>query len=119
MLPSENRLKKKDFQKVFKKGKGIKENFLTFKWAVNNLKVSRFGFVVSRKVSKKATLRNKIKRKLREKVRAELPRLKVGIDGAVIVNPGAAKAESQTIAESLKKIFSRARLIKKNGKDNF
>lgn len=120
MLPAKNRLnKKKDFQKVFKEGKGIKENSLTFKWASNNSKVSRFGFIISRKVSKKAVLRNKIKRKLREKVRAELSRLKKGIDGVIIVHPGAAKEKSQETTESLNKIFFRAKLIKKNERGSF
>ena len=120
VLPKENRLnKKKDFRKVFKKGKGIKENLLTFKWTANNLKVSRFGFIVSQKVSKKAVLRNKIRRRLREKVRAELPRFKKGIDGVIIVNPGAAEEKSQEMTGSLNKIFSRARIIQKNGRSNF
>lgn len=114
MLPVKNRLNKnKDFQKVFQKGKGIKENLLTFKWAPNNLKVSRFGFIVSRKVSKKAVLRNKIKRRLREKIRRELPWLKKGIDGVIIVNPAAAKEKSQEIIKSLNRIFFRVKLIKK------
>lgn len=114
LLPSKNRLNKnKDFQKVFKEGKGIKENFLIFKWAPNNLKVSRFGFVLSKKISKKATLRNRIKRKLREKIKAELPRLQKGIDGVIVVKPGATKEKTQEIIDSLNKIFFRAKLIKK------
>ena len=120
VLPKENRLnKKKDFQKVFKKGKGIKENLLTFKWTPNNLKVSRFSFIVSKKISKKAVLRNKIKRRLREKVKTELPRFKKGIDGVIIVNPEAAKKKSQEMIGSLNKIFSRAKIIQKNGRSNF
>ena len=67
MLPKKNRLKnKKDFERVFKQGKGFKEDFLFFKITKNNLKENRFGFIVSLKVSKKAVLRNKVKRRLRE-----------------------------------------------------
>ncbi|OGZ17816.1 MAG: ribonuclease P protein component [Candidatus Nealsonbacteria bacterium RBG_13_36_15] len=119
MLPAKNRLsKKKDFQRVFKKGRGTKEDLLIFKWAPNNLQVSRFGFAVSKKVSKKAVLRNKIKRKLREKIRKELPLLKKGIDGVVIVNPGAAKKGGQEMVGILNKIFSKTGLIKNNGKSS-
>ena len=65
MLKKINRLKKKkDFEKVLRGGKGFKEDFLLFKTIKNNLKTSRFGFIISQKVSKKATVRNKLKRKL-------------------------------------------------------
>ena len=89
MLPVKNRLKKeKDFEKVFKTGKGFKEKFLYLKIKKNNLGVSRFGFVISKKVSKKATSRNKLKRRLRELVKIKLPKIKKGIDGTIVVNPG-------------------------------
>lgn len=69
MLGKINRLsKKKDFEEVFKGGKGFKGGFLIFKSLKNNLGGSRFGFVVSKKVSNKAVLRNKIKRRLRAAV---------------------------------------------------
>lgn len=39
MLPEVNRLKKeKDFERVFKKGRGYKEDFLYLKIVKNNLK---------------------------------------------------------------------------------
>jgi len=89
MLPKKNCLKKeKDFAKVFKEGQNFKEDFLYLKIKKNNLKSSRFGFIVSKKVSKKATSRNKIKRRLREIVRIKLPFIKKGIDGVIIVAAG-------------------------------
>ncbi len=55
MLPKINRLQKeKEIEEVFKKGKGFKEDFLIFKTAKNSLKTSRFGFIISKKISKKA-----------------------------------------------------------------
>lgn len=89
MLPEQNRLKKKkDFERVFKEGKGYKENFLYLKIAKNDLPASRFGFVVGKKYSGKAVLRNKIKRRLREIVKTNLPSIKPGLDGVMIVLPG-------------------------------
>lgn len=89
MLPKVNSLKKKkDFEKVFKEGQSFKESFLYLKIKKNNLKSSRFGFVVSKKISKKATIRNKIKRRLREITRIKLPFIKKGIDGVIIVASG-------------------------------
>ena len=55
MLSIKNRLKKKkDFAQVFKKGKNFKDDALSLKFAKNNLAASRFAFIVSLKVSKKA-----------------------------------------------------------------
>src|SRR5205807_729859 len=66
VLPSINRLtKKKDFESVFKKGGSVKSGFLLCKMAKNHLPQSRFGFVVSKKISNKAVVRNKVKRRLR------------------------------------------------------
>lgn len=111
MLPRENRLKKKkDFEKIFKEGKGIKEGFLFFKWAFNNLDISRFGFIVSQKVSKKATLRNKIKRRLREITRMRLPKIKKGIDGAFVALSGLEEKDFQEMETTIDKIFEKTRL---------
>lgn len=112
MLPEVNRLKKKkDFERVFKEGKGFKEDFLFLKIVKNNLKESRFGFVVSQKVSKKAVLRNKIKRRLREIIRLSLPKVKKGIDGVLII-----KAEIKTktflgAEEAINKLFKKAKIL--------
>lgn len=67
MLPQKNRLcKKKDFDRVFKKGKGIFGKTLGIK-AYKNKEFSypRFGVIVSNKISKKAVERNLIKRRIR------------------------------------------------------
>ena len=108
MLPKRNRLKKeKDFERVFKKGKGLEEGFLFIKVAKNDLEMSRFGFVVSEKVSKKATLRNKVKRKLRELTRARLSRIKIGLDVALVARPGIEQKNSQEIGNMMDRLFKK------------
>jgi len=112
MLPKENRLKKnKDFKKVFKEGKGFKENFLLLKKAKNNLEISRFGFVVSKTFFKKATLRNKIKRKLRESVRIKLNEIEKGIDAVIIVKGGLQTKDFGEIEETINRLFKKAKII--------
>ncbi len=70
MLPFKNRLsKKKDFEKIFQKGKGFKIDFLYLKYLNNNLDYNRFGFVVSKKIAKKAVIRNQIKRELKREIK--------------------------------------------------
>lgn len=112
MLSKLNRLKKKkDFERVFKKGKGLKESFLVFKMARSRLKNSRFGFVVGKNVSKKANIRNKIKRRLREIVRIKIKKIKKGIDVVFIVQPGLETKDFWEIEEIINKILRRAKIL--------
>lgn len=112
MLSGRNRLKKnKDFEKVLKEGKGFKEDFLYLKVKKNNLKSSRFGFVVSKKFSKKATIRNKIKRRLSELVRTKLPRIKKGIDIVIIIIPGLEINNFWELEEIINKLFEKAKIV--------
>ncbi|MCX6765195.1 MAG: ribonuclease P protein component [Candidatus Nealsonbacteria bacterium] len=109
MLPKENRLKnKKDFEKVFKNGKGFKDGLLYVKFAGNNLKDSRFGFIVSTKVSKKAVVRNKIKRILRAALKSELKDIKKGVDAVIITSPG---IEINDLNIKIEKLLEKAKLI--------
>jgi ribonuclease P protein component len=113
MLPKENRLKKdKDFERVHKEGKFSSYKFLAVKVAENDLKVSRFGFLVGIKVSKKAVVRNKVKRRLRESVRMKLDRIKSGFDVVVIVRPEIAEESYVKIDEAVIEVLKRARLFK-------
>lgn len=108
MLSKKNRLKKKkDFEKIFKSGQSAREDFLLLKYLNNNLIENRFGFIVSQKVSKKATMRNKLKRRLREAVRDNLKRMKGGRDGILIALPGLEKKESAELKETVSKIFKK------------
>lgn len=113
MLPKLNRLKKKkDFDRVFKTGKGLKEGFLVFRAAKSSLKNSRFGFVVAKSVSKKANIRNKIKRRLRELVRIKIKKIQNGIDGVFIAKPGLETKDFWEIEEAINEIFKRAKILK-------
>ena len=113
MLPKTNRLqKKKDIEKVFKKGKGLKENFLILKTLKNDSNKIRFGFVVSQKISKKANVRNKIKRRLRELVKIKLKTIKRGTDNLVITVPGIERKDFWEMEETINKLFKKADLLK-------
>ncbi len=106
MLPRINRLtKKKDFQAVFQKGKSIKYDFLLCKTLKNNLKKSRFGFIVSKKVSNKAVQRNKIKRRLRKAVLDNLKEIKGSKDVIFIALPPIKEKNFLQIQEVVAKLF--------------
>lgn len=113
MLPKPYRLKKeKDFKKTLKKGKAFQKEFLFLKHASNDLRESRFGFVVSVAVSKKATVRNRIKRKLREATRKNLSDIKRGRDVVVIVQPDFEEMYFSEIKEVLLNLYKKAGLLK-------
>lgn len=113
MLPKENRLrKKKDFERVFRQGKGFKERFLALKIIENKRVESRIGFVVSKKYSKKAVLRNKFKRQLREQIRKRLKGIKGGYDVVILARGGLEKKGFQEMDEVVEKLLSKAHLLK-------
>ena len=113
MLAKENRLRKQnDFEAVFKTGRYLRGIFLSLKAAKNNLPQSRFGIIVSAKVSKKAVIRNKIKRRLRHIIYRRLPEMKEGFDVAVIAAPAAAEKTFAEIAAELNNLLEKGKLLK-------
>lgn len=88
MLPKENRLKKeKEFEAVFKGGRVIKGSFVFLKYLANGTDKTKIGFVVSKKVSKSAVVRNKAKRRMREIVRLRKKEVKNGLSVIIVALP--------------------------------
>ena len=116
MLPKANRLKKnKEFERVFKRGQSFREDFLILRVILNNLKNSRFGFIVSSKVSKKASFRNKIKRWLRAAILSQLRRvdkIQKSADIVIIVKPETDIKGFQEIGEAINKLFKKVKIAK-------
>jgi len=111
MLAKKNRLnKKKDFGQVLKEGKSLKEKFLILKIGKNKTGQIRFGFIVSQKVSKKATIRNKVRRKISELVKLRIKKIKKGVDAILIALSGIEKKEFLEIGEMVDNLFKRAKI---------
>jgi len=109
MLIKKNRLKKKrDFENVFKKGKSFKQGFLLLKMINNKSEKIRFGFIISQKVSKKATIRNKLKRQISEIINSQIKKIKKGIDGILVALPGLEEKTFSEIKENIDKLFKKA-----------
>jgi ribonuclease P protein component len=85
MLKKINRItSKKEFDKVKKEGTIFYSDF----WGLIKDKTDegiKFGFVISKKISKKAVVRNKIRRKLAEEVRKNLDKFENGFRGIFLV----------------------------------
>ena len=115
MLAKENRLRlKNDFKKVFEKGKFYQERFLAVKILSNESDISRFGFIVSKKISKKAVVRNKIKRRLRESVRLKFKNgsIKNGFDAVILTRPQIIDKKFVEIDEVIGKLLEKAGALK-------
>ena len=102
----------KDFEAVFKKGRGVGQGGLFLKFTQSDDRApSRFGIVISKKVSAKAVDRNRKRRLLKEAIRAYSLNIKKGVDAALIVQPSfLAQNLSQTKA-TLEKLFRKASLF--------
>jgi ribonuclease P protein component len=89
MLPQKQRLvREADFRRVYQKGATCFSPDIVLKASPNGLPESRFGIVVSLKVSKKATDRNRLKRRIGDTIRLRLAKIKVGRDILLIVKKG-------------------------------
>lgn len=104
--------RKRDFDLIFKEGKGFKGGSLLFKFIPSALKHNRFAFVVSQKVSKSAVKRNRIRRVLKEMFKKNFYNLEKNIDGVLIVFPGFKYEEWGKVEKDLIDIFKKAKLIK-------
>ena len=108
MLPKINRIKKKnDFDVIFKKGKSLKTSLLVFKIVKNGLKENRFGFIVSKNISKKAVVRNKIRRRFSEIVKEKIIPKNESVDVVIIALPGIDKKEFSEVKESVNLILNK------------
>lgn len=112
MLPREHRLTKmRDFNRVHKKGRFTGNGPVSVKTVKNNLPVSRFAFLVSTKVSKKAPERNLLKRRLREITRELLGGVTPGFDVVVMTQAKLLDLEYADLHKQIAKLYKKARIV--------
>ena len=112
MLPKENRLTDDyDFRRVKRLGKSCHCPLFKFSFAPRKTggppSPSRFGFVISKKIDKRAVVRNKIKRLLREVVRENLEKIPDGFDFVFVVRPNIVGKNYEEISAEVNKILSK------------
>ena len=107
MLPRINRLTKKaDFENVRQSGKYIATSKLfTVSYTKTEKEAPRFGFIVSKKISLKAHIRNKIKRMLREIIHENLTNIKPGQDFVIVAKPGIVGTSRDKIKAELENVI--------------
>jgi ribonuclease P protein component len=111
MLKKINRINKtRELEKVYRNGKTLHTAALVIKF-ISGLK-TRTGFVVSKKVSKKAVERNRIKRALREQIRLGIASMAVG-DYMLVAKPAAAGYKGKELALQIELALKKAGLWQK------
>jgi len=112
VLKKNQRIRKnKDFKVIFNEGRFFQDPFFLLKFKDNNLKKTRFGFVVSLKISKKAVDRNRIKRQLRESVKSIQESVKNGLDVVFVAKKAILHKETKDIKKRVLNAFKRSKIL--------
>lgn len=115
MLAAVNTLtKQKDYEKVEREGKLYQsKNFGVCILDRKDDGYTRFGFIISKKISKLATQRNRIKRAFRDAFRYNLNRIKGGYDVVILAKPSLEKMLVDDIMKEVD-LFVRNSILNKN-----
>lgn len=102
MLPRVNRLNKdQEIKDLGKRGKSFFLPEFIIKYYKNKEAVSKFTFVVSTKVDKRAVIRNRLTRRLRETIRELLPKISPGYSVLIIAKKQALNLEFPQIKKQI------------------
>ena len=72
---------------------------------------SRFGFIVSKKISKKAVVRNRIRRLLSEAVQNLLSRMKQGFEGVFLAKREIAGKSYDEVFDEVERVLEEAKMV--------
>lgn len=111
LKPAYRLAKEQDFKLLARKGRPASLDLFSAKVLPNNLAHSRFGIVISAKVSKKAVVRNLIKRRLAEVIRLNLNQIKPGYDVMILVKAVAVGKDYPQLEQALAGLFDKAKLL--------
>jgi len=113
MLPRKYRLSDDvQIQKVKKEGRLYNQKDVSVLVSPNNLPTSRFGFVVSLKVSKRAVVRNRVKRVLRKVVLDLLEKTCSGYDVLFLTKSSIQETNETEISRQVESLFLQAKILK-------
>ncbi|QQG40734.1 MAG: ribonuclease P protein component [Candidatus Levyibacteriota bacterium] len=85
--------------------------FFTMRYIKNNLLYSRFGFIVSKKVDKRAVVRNTVKRKVRLFVENMREKIVSGYDLLFSLKKSAINEDFTSLSNYMENIFRKEKLL--------
>lgn len=103
--------KNSDFQRVRQQGRSVASRLLIVAWTPNTVSHIRVGFVVSKRISKRAVRRNYSKRLLSEAIRSYLPELSGSWDVVITARSPIVDAHLRDITQDIGILLRRARLL--------
>lgn len=113
MLPKQYRLPlRTEFKRIKKEGKLFSGKFFSLlvnKQPAGN-RPSRFAFIISKKIHKKAIKRNRVRRLLVEAVRGILPKIKPGFDFVFLVKKTILEKKLSEIKNEVEKFFGNEKI---------
>ena len=112
-LKRASRLRKSsEFQRVRQQGRNITSRLLILAWMPNEVAKLRIGFIVSKRISRRAVERNYIKRLLSEAIRGLLPELPTGWDIVLSARNAITSVNVAVLEQDVVSLLQRARLLK-------
>ncbi|MEW6446920.1 MAG: ribonuclease P protein component [Bacillota bacterium] len=108
------RLRRREFNEVFKKGRKGAVGDVAVYVLPNNLHVCRVGFAVSRKAGG-AVRRNRVRRLIKEVCRLHTNWFRIGFDYVVLGRVSAGKADYKSMESALEKAINRLKVSNDEG----
>lgn len=112
MLTKQYRLPRKGIDQVKNNGHRFYSPFFTVVYLPEQETNSQFAFVISKKVSKKATVRNRTRRLIAGSVRELLTDLEKGYWVVFLVKKLALDQNKEVLSEAVREAFSQINLLK-------
>jgi len=100
-----------EFYRIKKKGRLYQFSFFGLLVARNELSFSRFAFIISKKVHKRAVKRNRIRRLLREAVKEFLSQSRPGFDVVFLVKKNLIDQELSAVKMAVNQAFQKSGLL--------
>ena len=109
MFSRDMRLRReRDIALVLRRGRAFRTPYFTLRFLATSLKHPRVTVVVGVATAKRATIRNRVKRQVRHILKAELSRVRVGVDLMVSVRPpmlkSAPREQKALLHEALRRV---------------
>ncbi|MDR0854211.1 MAG: ribonuclease P protein component [Clostridiales Family XIII bacterium] len=102
---------KRDFTRLYKKGKAVHEKYIVLFYIENGLDYNRRAFLASKKVGN-AVHRNRARRLMKEAFRLHADKVKIGVDVLFIARNTIDGKKMQDVCECELRALKKSKLIK-------